>query len=153
MNTLPSSALLIHFKDYEQYHRTPGNKKTHILGIPGVLFSLVGLLSHVVIWTPSEGSLLPIDLGVILVLAGALFALRVDWKVGIPFALYGYLNYLLARHLSLSVLGAIQIASWVLQFFGHFYYEKKNPAFLTSIEHLFVGPLWIFSWMIGYYKP
>jgi uncharacterized membrane protein YGL010W len=153
MNTLPSSALLIYFKDYEKYHRTPGNKKTHLLGIPGVLFSLVGLLGKAVLWTPSEGSLFPLDLGIILVVLGALFSLKVDWKLGIPFTLFAYLNYLTARHLSVSALVIIQVLSWVLQLLGHYVYEKKSPAFLTSLEHLFIGPMWIFSWAIGYYKP
>ena len=153
MSTLPSSALMIYFKDYEQYHQTRGNKRTHLLGIPLVLFSLVGLLSHAVLWTASQESLFPIDLGLLLVVAGALFSLKVDWKLGIPFVLYAYLNYLLARHLTLNSLIALQIVGWILQLFGHIVYERKSPAFLTSVEHLFVGPMWIFAWVIGYYKP
>ncbi|NDG85220.1 MAG: DUF962 domain-containing protein [Proteobacteria bacterium] len=153
MSTLPTSALLIHFKDYEQYHQTKGNKRTHLLGIPFVLFSLVGLLSHVVLWTASQDSLFPVDLGVILAIAGGIYAIRVDWKLGIPFLLYGYANYLLARHLSLNTLIAVQVLGWIFQFFGHIVYEKKSPAFFTSLEHLFIGPMWIFAWVTGYYKP
>ena len=152
MKTLPSSALLIHFKDYEQFHQTKGNKFTHLPGIPLVLFSLVGLLAHVILWAPHPGSLFRIDLGLLLVLFGAAFSLKVDYKLGIPFALYAYLNYLLARHVPLSYLAAIQVVGWILQFFGHLKYEKKSPAFLSSIEHLFIGPMWIFAWIIGYYK-
>ena len=153
MSLLPSSALLIYFKDYEQFHRTKGNKITHIFGIPFVLFSLVGLLSKVVLWTPSPDSLFTLDLGLLLVLFGAIFSLRVDYKVGIPFSLYAYLNYILSRHLGLGVLVGIQAVGWFLQLYGHKVYEKKAPAFLTSIEHLFIGPMWIFSWIIGYYDP
>ncbi|MBU6153227.1 MAG: DUF962 domain-containing protein [Bdellovibrionales bacterium] len=153
MTTLPTSALMIYFKDYEQYHRTKGNKLTHFVGIPAVMFSLLGLLSHVVLWSPSADSLFPIDLGVILLLAGAAFSLKVDWKLGIPFTLFCYANYLWARHLPLNLLVAIQVVGWVFQLLGHFIYEKKSPAFLTSLEHIFIGPMWIFSWVIGYYKP
>jgi uncharacterized membrane protein YGL010W len=153
MSALPTPALLIYFKDYEQYHRTKGNKLTHILGIPGVLFSLLGLLAKVVLWAPSDGSLLTLDLGVILLLVGAAFSLKVDWKLGIPFTLFAVLNYLIARHLSLTALIVIQVLAWVLQLLGHYVYEKKSPAFLTSLEHLFIGPMWIFSFFIGYYKP
>jgi uncharacterized membrane protein YGL010W len=153
MSTLPSSALLIYFKDYEQFHQTKGNKITHLAGIPFVLFSLVGLLSLVTLWSPAASSLFKIDLGLLLILFGSAFALRVDYKLGIPFSLYIYLNYLLARQCPLSVLIAVQILGWALQLFGHFKYEKKSPAFLTSMEHLFIGPMWIFSWVIGYYKP
>lgn len=153
MSTLPTSALLIYFKDYENYHQTKGNKMTHIVGIPTVILSLVGLLSEVILWAPNPESLYRLDLGILLVLAGAIFSLRVDYKVGIPFSLYIYLNYLVARHLPINVLVGIQILGWVFQLYGHKVYEKKAPAFLTSIEHLFVGPMWIFSWLIGYYKP
>jgi len=153
MSTLPTSALMIHFKDYEQYHQTKGNKRTHLAGIPFVLFSLVGLLSHGVLWSASPGSLFPVDLGLLLAVAGGIYAIRVDWKLGIPFFLYAYANYLLARHLALNLLIAIQVAGWVLQLFGHLVYEKKSPAFFTSLEHLFIGPMWIFAWVIGYYKP
>lgn len=144
---------MIHFKDYEQYHQTRGNKFTHLPGIPLVLFSLLGLLSYVILYNPNPESWLRVDLGIVLVLWGAIFAFKTDWKLAIPFSLYAFLNYLLARHLSLSVLAGIQIVGWVLQFWGHFVYEKKSPAFLTSISHLFVGPMWIFAWAIGYYKP
>ncbi len=153
MSALPTPALLIYFKDYEQYHRTKGNKMTHILGIPGVLFSLLGLLAQVVLWSPAEGSFWTLDLGVILLLAGAVFSLKVDWKLGIPFTLFAVINYFLARLLPMPALVVIQILSWVLQLVGHYFYEKKSPAFLTSLEHLFIGPMWIFSFFIGYYKP
>ena len=153
MNTLPSSALLIYYKDYEQFHQTKGNKKTHFVGVPLVLFSLVGLLSYVTLWSPTVDSLLKLDLGIILVAAGALFSIKVDYKIGIPFALYAYLNYLLARHCPISALVAIQVIGWIFQLWGHFRYEKKSPAFLTSLEHLFIGPMWILSWAMGYYQP
>jgi uncharacterized membrane protein YGL010W len=153
MTTLPTSALMIYFKDYEQYHRTKGNKATHFIGIPFVLFSLLGLLSHVVLWSPSPVSLFPIDLGVALLLSGSIFSLKVDWKLGIPFTLFCYVNYLWSRHVPMNILIALQVAGWVFQLLGHFVYEKKSPAFLTSLEHIFIGPMWIFSWIIGYYKP
>jgi uncharacterized membrane protein YGL010W len=144
---------MIYFKDYEQYHRTRGNKLTHFVGIPLVLFSLLGLLAKVVLWIPSPESLFPVDLGIVLALAGALFSFKVDWKLGIPFTLFVYLNYLFARHVEINWLVGLQALGWVLQLVGHGVYEKKAPAFLTSIEHLFIGPMWIFSWIIGYYKP
>jgi uncharacterized membrane protein YGL010W len=153
MATLPTPALIIYFKDYEQYHQTKGNKRTHLAGIPLVLFSLVGLLARVVLWAPSAESLLRLDLGLILAIAGGIFSLRVDWKLGIPFFLYGFANYLIARHLELNLLIALQVIGWVLQFFGHIVYEKKSPAFFTSLEHLFIGPMWIFAWVTGYYRP
>ena len=153
MNALPSSALMIHFKDYERFHQTKGNKYTHIVGVPLVLISLLGLLAHVVLWAPSPDSLFRIDLGIILFFCGAIFSLRVDKKLSVPYLLFCYLSYLLARHLSISTLVILQVIAWVFQLWGHYAYEKKSPAFLNSMSHLFIGPMWIFAWIIGYYRP
>ena len=154
LSTLPSSALMIYFQDYEHYHQTRGNKKTHLLGVPLVVFSLIGLLSTLILWQAQPDSLFyRIDLGIILAFMGAAFSLKIDFKLGIPFTLYIYLNYLIARHLPTQSLIILQVLGWTFQLVGHYYYEKKSPAFLTTLEHLFVGPLWVFAWAIGYYKP
>lgn len=156
MTTLPTSALMIHFKDYEQYHLNKNNKLCHIVGIPSVMFSLIGLLSYVVLWTPQLesglGSLFRLDLGLVLVAWGSIFSLKIDRKLSIPFILFSLLNYLVARHLSISLLIAIQVVGWAFQLIGHYVYEKKSPAFLTTLSHLFVGPMWVFARWIGYYK-
>jgi uncharacterized membrane protein YGL010W len=158
MSTLPTSALMIHFKDYEQYHRNKYNKVCHYFGIPLVLFSLLGLLAQIVLWAPINGelatdALFRLDLGLILFVVGAIFAIRIDFKLAIPFAVFTFLNYLVARHLSLGWLLTIQTIGWVFQLVGHYAYEKRSPAFFTTISHLIIGPMWVFARAIGYYKP
>ena len=144
---------MIHFKDYERYHQNPKNKMTHVVGIPLVLFSLVGLLAHVVLWVPNPESLFRIDLGILLFLAGAIYSIRLDAKFSVPYLLYAYFNYLTARHLSLPLLFGLQAFAWILQLVGHFHYEKKSPAFLDNLSQLLLGPMWMFAWIIGYYRP
>jgi uncharacterized membrane protein YGL010W len=149
---------MIHFKDYEQYHRNKNNKVCHYFGIPLVLFSLLGLLAQIVLWAPINGDLATetifrIDLGLILLIIGAVFAVRIDFKLAIPFGVFTYLNYLISRHLPLGWLIVIQIIGWTLQLVGHYVYEKRSPAFFTTLSHLIIGPLWVFARMIGYYKP
>lgn len=157
MTTLPTSALMIHFKDYEQYHQTKGNKACHWVGIPGVTFSLLGLLSYAVLWTPFPDSwienLFRVDLGLLIWLFGSIFAFRIDPKLSIPFALCTYLLYLTSRHVPFNVLVAIQVIAWGFQLYGHYHYEKKSPAFLSSISSIFIGPMWTFAKLIGYYRP
>ena len=41
------------------------------------------------------------------------------------------------------------ILGWVLQFVGHYVYEKKSPAFFRNVTHLLVGPLWILAKATG----
>ena len=156
MSTLPTSALMIHFKDYEQYHKHKTNKLCHNLGVPLVMFSLLGLLAQVVLWSPmgelGTEALFRIDLGMIVFLWGSIFAIRTDFRLSIPFILFTALNYLVARHLHLGILIALQVLGWVFQLVGHYAYEKKSPAFLTTLSHLFVGPMWVFARWIGYYQ-
>jgi uncharacterized membrane protein YGL010W len=156
MSTLPTSSLMIHFKDYEQFHKHKTNKLCHNLGVPLVMFSLLGLLAHVILW-PAQldsglDSLFRIDLGLMVLIWGSVFAVRTDFKLSIPFILFTALNYLIARHFSLGMLIFLQVVGWAFQLFGHYVYEKKSPAFLTTLSHLFVGPMWIFARWIGYYQ-
>ena len=44
---------------------------------------------------------------------------------------------------------ALFVLGWVLQFVGHYVYEKKSPAFFRNVTHLLVGPLWILAKAIG----
>ena len=157
MSTLPTSALMIHFKDYEQSHQTRGNKLCHYFGLPGVTFSLLGLLSNVILWAPTMDagveSIIRLDLGLLLWLFGSIFAFRIDRKLAIPFTLFTYVMYLLSRHVPINALIALQIVAWIFQFVGHYHYEKKSPAFLSALSSIFIGPMWLFAYVIGYYKP
>lgn len=127
------------------------------------MFSLLGLLSYVVLWAPggeaigvdaataAANALFRLDLGFIVFVLGSLFAIKTDFKLSIPFILMSYLMYLTSRQVPLAILGAIQAIGWFFQLYGHYKYEKKSPAFFKSLEHLFVGPMWLFARMIGYY--
>ncbi len=149
MALVPSVDLLSRFKDYESSHQTPGNRWTHWIGIPAVVFSLLGLLSQVPLFT----SPWPIDAAQVLWGIALIWTLRVDWKVALPFGLALAACYFTARELGLMTLLGIQAIGWVFQLYGHARYEKKRPKFLESAQHLFVGPLWGFATLTGYYKP
>ncbi|PYQ19595.1 MAG: hypothetical protein DMF81_21345, partial [Acidobacteria bacterium] len=41
------------------------------------------------------------------------------------------------------------VLGWVLQFVGHYVYEKRSPAFFRNLAHLLVGPLWIVAKAVG----
>lgn len=73
-----------------------------------------------------------------------------DWKLALPFGLFSLGLYLLGRVMPVPVLILIFVLGWVLQFIGHFRYEKKSPAFLSNIRHLLIGPLWIFAQWVDY---
>lgn len=120
------------FDDYARYHRHPANKLCHYIGIPLIVFSLVGCL-----WQLSP------------VVAAAIAALAVGYQLRISFGLtFGFagflvLSFLLAPGLPWAALWFGFVLGWILQFIGHFVYEKRSPAFFDNARQLLVGPLWI----------
>lgn len=130
------SKLEAHFSSYAEYHQTGGNKLTHYLGIPLIVFSTFGLLAVVKFQV--------LDLGILVWLASAIFYCKLDWKRGIPFSVLTFAMYYSSLYVDLKIHWALFIGGWILQGIGHYVYEKKSPAFLTNIEHLMIGPFWIF---------
>jgi uncharacterized membrane protein YGL010W len=60
--------------------------------------------------------------------------------------------YWVGRAVPVYGLLGLQVLGWALQLVGHYYFEKKAPAFTDQWHHFFVGPLWIFSKLVGYEK-
>jgi uncharacterized membrane protein YGL010W len=139
------------FEDYASYHRTPGNQATHLIGIPLIVLAVLGLLGRLLISGGVTGSeSVRVDGGTVLWLLGMVWYLRLDWKLAIPFApiLLGF--YFLGRAIPGPALVGLFALGWAIQYFGHYVYEKKAPAFYKNAEHLLVGPFWIFAKITGY---
>jgi uncharacterized membrane protein YGL010W len=134
------------FDDYRAYHQTRGNKLMHRIGIPMIVFSLLGMLAQVVILdTPAW----PIDLGLLLIVLAALFYFTLDAPLALAMTAVSLAFYFAARVLPLPVNIALFILGWIVQFVGHGVYEKRQPAFARNLIHLLVGPLWILDDAMG----
>jgi uncharacterized membrane protein YGL010W len=133
-----------YFEDYEGAHRTQGNEVCHFLGIPMILVTLLGLLAQIVLVGNSE-ALLRVDAGVLLWLFGTGFYLRVGWRLGAPFSLVVLGAYFWGRALSTPVLWSFFALGWIFQGVGHAVFEKSSPAFFRNLQHILVGPIWIFA--------
>jgi uncharacterized membrane protein YGL010W len=138
------------FADYAEHHRTPGNKAFHRLGIPMIMFSLLGLLARAGL---DGASPVPLDLGVALIAAAGIFYLVLEWRLAIPMIVVSTLFYLGARPLPLALLWVLFVAGWIFQFIGHSVYEKRQPAFFNNLVHLLVGPLWILNDVVPVVRP
>ena len=130
------------FADYAEHHQTRGNKICHRVGIPLIVFSLLGLLAHVLL---GSAGTVPVDAALVLIAVAGIFYLTLEWRLALAMVAVSILLYLGARQLPLFPLWAIFIFGWVLQFIGHGVYEKRQPAFLRNLAHLLVGPLWILN--------
>jgi uncharacterized membrane protein YGL010W len=130
--------------DYEEHHRTEGNKWCHVAGIPLIAAGLMGLLAVEVAQVggrPVEASL------VLLVVAGAAYV-WLDATLGSLLVGLTALLYLGMRLLDWRVALGLFILGWALQFVGHGVYEKRSPAFFKNLVHLLVGPLWVINHVV-----
>lgn len=125
-----------YFQSYDAYHETRGNKLTHYLGIPMIVFSALGLLA-LLRWGE-------FDLAMLALLGASVFYIRLDWKRGLVFSLLLVGLYILSLKVDWRIHLFLFVFGWILQGVGHYVYEKKSPAFLTNLSHLLIGPFWIF---------
>ncbi|HVR42875.1 MAG TPA: Mpo1-like protein [Thermoanaerobaculia bacterium] len=128
------------FADYAFHHQTRGNKWCHRIGIPLIMFSLIGMLGRI----PLLGlEWLLVDAALLLIGVVTVVYLRLDWRFGAIMLAASIAMWALGRMVPLPLHVAMFAAGWVLQFVGHGVYEKRKPAFFTNLMHLLVGPLWI----------
>jgi uncharacterized membrane protein YGL010W len=124
---------------YAESHRHPANELIHIVCVPVIVFTLLGL-----VW-----SIHP--LAALLAVAAALVWY---WKLSRPFALgmlamSAMMLALLAMMPPLTVLPlslAIFVVAWIGQFIGH-KIEGKKPSFLDDLRFLLVGPLFVLRFL------
>ena len=131
---------------YRSYHRTPGCKATHFIGVPLVTFSILipmGWLSldrhglHVsaamafVLCTLGYYFLLDRVLAILMTLIMAPVTWGADLVSSLPFAV------------SLMVFLAAFVSGWVFQLIGHAI-EGKRPALLDNFgQAVFTAPLFL----------
>ncbi len=138
----PGSRLEAQFTEYDSYHRHPMNERLHYVGVPMIMLAILGFFSFLSISDPMDG-------GFLLWLAAAAYYVVWGRQLGVMFSGLSFLIYLGARELPLSTLVAAFVVGWIIQGVGHARYERNRPAFLKNLEHLLIGPLWLFSRLLG----
>lgn len=122
---------------YGESHRHPANELIHVICIPAIIFSFLGLL-----W-----SLHPLA-----ALAVTIISLIYYLRLSVSFALgmllmSGVMLWMLsllpqAHVLSISL--AVFVVSWIGQFIGH-KIEGKKPSFFDDLRFLLIGPLFVLA--------
>ncbi len=122
---------------YGESHRNPVNELIHIVCIPAIVFSLLGIL-----WALHPAVAL-------LVVAAALayyVTLSRTFAVGMG-VMAGAMLVLLAMLPDGTVLPTsigVFVAAWLGQFVGH-HIEGKKPSFFDDLRFLLIGPLFVLS--------
>lgn len=139
-------SLRSHFADYAGFHRSAGNQACHAIGIPLIVLTLLALLARLPLLAVGGVTLTAAEA---LVAAATLYYLALDLPLAL--AMLGISAGLaaLGRLLPAGVALALFAFGWLLQFLGHYVYEKKSPAFYGNLRHLLIGPLWILAKAAG----
>ena len=124
---------------YSESHRNHTNELIHIVCVPLIVFSLLGI-----IWAVHP-------LAAVVVVAASLyyyFQLSKPFAIGM-LAMATFMLALLALLPPATVLAlsiAIFVLAWVGQFVGH-QIEGKKPSFLDDLRFLLIGPLFVLSFL------
>ncbi|MBZ2207854.1 Mpo1 family 2-hydroxy fatty acid dioxygenase [Massilia soli] len=129
---------------YSDSHRNHTNELIHIVCVPLIVFSLLGM-----IWAVHP-------LAAVAVVAASLyyyFQLSKPFAIGM-LAMAAVMLALLALLPPAAVLAlsiAIFVLAWVGQFVGH-QIEGKKPSFLDDLRFLLIGPLFVLSFLYRRFK-
>lgn len=134
--------LKLKFNDYALYHAHPQNRTTHYFGIPPIAAATLGLFALIKVGT--------VDMGMLLALFALVFYFTIDKKIALLFTLPMAALYFIGASVSVPVLIGMQVVGWILQYVGHYHYEKKSPAFYKNLQQVLIGPLWVFAKIIKY---
>ena len=137
------------FADYASYHQTKGNKVFHRLGIPMIMFSLIGMLTYVTLF---DVGTIRIDAAMVLIGLSSAYYFIVEWRLGIAMIAVSIVFYFVSAAIPLMLNVILFVLGWIFQFIGHKVYEHKNPAFFRNFVHLLIGPLWILNDVIPVVK-
>jgi uncharacterized membrane protein YGL010W len=137
------------FRLYGESHQNPTNKLIHWICIPLIMFSLLGLLKSIPVPDIFPASF---DFSWTLVIGALIFYLMLSWQLSIGMVIVVGLMLLGLKALAsmgVNLLIAsviIFFVAWVFQFIGH-KIEGKKPSFLTDLQFLLVGPLWLMGFI------
>ena len=124
---------------YADSHRHPLNEWIHVVCVPLIMWTVLGL-----IW-----ALHPVLALVAALLAlGYYFSLSVSFAIGMSLmagAMLGILYLLPAAMVLPSALGLF-VMSWIGQFIGH-KIEGKKPSFFDDLRFLLIGPLFVLGFL------
>ncbi len=139
------------FNAYSADHQNELNQKIHLVCVPLIVYSIMGLL-----WSMGSVLILGYNINPAIVFAAIIsiyyvyLSLRLAFiMVTTTFIFFGSFILIENQGWSLLFLSVfIFIFAWVGQFYGH-KVEGKKPSFLTDLTYLFIGPLWVVEKLLG----
>lgn len=122
---------------YGESHRHPTNEAIHMVAIPAIMLSIVGLLFALHPWVAYA-----------FVAASLVYYATLRSPAFLATMLVGTVALLALVHamggLVLPVSAVIFVVAWIFQFIGH-KIEGRKPSFFEDIQYLWIGPLFVLS--------
>lgn len=121
---------------YEISHRHPVNEAIHMVAIPLIMLSLVGLIQ---VWHPV--------LAYAFLAASLVYYLRLSLPFLLAMAVVSAVMLALLHWMGqarLPICTALFVGAWIGQFVGH-KIEGRKPSFFEDIQYLWVGPLFVLT--------
>jgi uncharacterized membrane protein YGL010W len=135
------------FEDYAQAHRTPGNRMTHKIAIPIIVFHIVAMLDWVRLVSLPGGHVL--TLGAVAFAIAAGFWLSWDLKLGLLVSLATLLAFPLGWVAPRALVIVLAALGWLVQLAGHAIWEKNRPSFMKNMVHALIGPIFFVALLVG----
>ena len=127
-------------ESYEKNHQNPINEAIHIIAIPLIMFSILGMTAAFDIFL--EYILVGIVIFYYLKLSKIAALLMLVWLL-----IYLGLVVLLKPYIiEISIL--LFAFGWILQFLGHFI-EGERPSFFEDLRYFLIGPLFVVQKVIS----
>jgi uncharacterized membrane protein YGL010W len=147
MNTLPEQAENTPFEErkvdallnhYGLSHTHPTNEAIHLVAIPAIMLSLIGLMF----------ALHP-ALALVFFAASMVYYARLSWPFTGCMLLFSsvilaVIDALHTQGVLVTVSLVVFVVAWIFQFIGH-RIEGKKPSFFEDVQYLWVGPLFVLS--------
>ena len=121
---------------YGESHRNPVNELIHVVAVPLIMLSLLGLLQSIHPWVPW-----------VVVALSLVYYARLSGVFLLSMLVLALLMLAAVRAMGDAVLPwsvGIFVLAWIAQFIGH-HVEGKKPSFFEDLQYLLVGPLFVLS--------
>ena len=140
------------FELYGDSHRNKTNKAIHFVCVPGIYFTIMGLLWAIPV--PAAFAAIPgLNWAVLATVPVLAFYLRLSVVVTLGMAVFSALCFALLLAIERAGLSVLWLSTtlfvvlWIFQFIGH-KVEGKKPSFFDDLQFLLIGPAWVMGFLL-----
>lgn len=137
-------------QEYAESHQNKTNITIHLICVPAIFLSIVGLLYNIHI--VDNGNTI-ITLAHIVAAIAIIYYLRLSIRLGAALTIFiiiclRFWGFAEKNDWPVLIIAiSIFAVAWIGQFIGH-KIERKKPSFIKDLQFLLIGPMWTISHII-----